>query len=246
MIMVGGRTFELVHEHKNAWNLDAFKERYSEVLDRYDFVVGDWGYNQLRLRGFFRDSNAKGAKDTLISSLQDYLQEYCNFGCGFFVLERAQGKNSSFIPTILETPSWEGNDNSLSKDGVEHEPAPTTTMKYSDRKPYAWRENQSPHRLSGRHAATSSSGSDTQPKTETVRESESTNHTPKKTPHTTEHRKPSNSSSNGEMRPVNKKQVQAKKYRQEQHRQRNQRNDLGEYTKRSVPESRPAQRNRES
>jgi hypothetical protein len=119
-------------------------------------------------------------------------------------------------------------------------------MKYSDRKPYAWRENQSPHRLSGRHAATSSSGSDTQPKTETVRESESTNHTPKKTPHTTEHRKPSNSSSNGEMRPVNKKQVQAKKYRQEQHRQRNQRNDLGEYTKRSVPESRPAQRNRES
>ena len=27
-------------------------ERFSEVLARYDYIVGDWGYEQLRLRGF--------------------------------------------------------------------------------------------------------------------------------------------------------------------------------------------------
>ncbi len=33
--------------------LNSLGERFSEVLARYDYIVGDWGYEQLRLRGFF-------------------------------------------------------------------------------------------------------------------------------------------------------------------------------------------------
>jgi len=92
VIWVGGRAFELIQEHKDAWKPEAFKERYSEVLDRYDYIVGDWGYNQLRLKGFFKEGNSKATKDSVIASLQDYLQEYCNFGCAYFVLERQPAK----------------------------------------------------------------------------------------------------------------------------------------------------------
>jgi len=88
LINIGGRIFELVHDHKGGWNPEAFRERYSEVLDRYDYVIGDWGYNQLRLKGFFRDNHPKATKDTAIGHLVDYLQEYCNFGCAYFVLKR--------------------------------------------------------------------------------------------------------------------------------------------------------------
>ncbi|MBB6679759.1 YutD family protein, partial [Cohnella lubricantis] len=59
MYMAGGNTYTLVHEHKNGWNPEAFRERFSEVLERYDYVVGDWGYNQLRLRGFYKDQQPK-------------------------------------------------------------------------------------------------------------------------------------------------------------------------------------------
>lgn len=95
MITIGGRTFELVLDHKGGWNPEAFRERYSEVLDRYDYVIGDWGYNQLRLKGFYRDDHPRATKDTAIGHLVDYLQEYCNFGCSYFVLRRVQGDRRS-------------------------------------------------------------------------------------------------------------------------------------------------------
>ncbi|MEF3304384.1 YutD family protein [Paenibacillus sp. GYB003] len=88
MIHIGSKTYELVQEHKNGYNFEAFRDRFSEVLERYDYIVGDWGYSQLRLKGFFKESNKHGNKDTCASGIQDYLNEYCNFGCAYFILRK--------------------------------------------------------------------------------------------------------------------------------------------------------------
>jgi len=90
--MAGGNAYRLVRNHKNGWNPEAFRERYCDVLERYDYIVGDWGYNQLRLKGFFRDNHPRANKDTAISGLMDYLSEYCNFGCAWFVLAKVDRK----------------------------------------------------------------------------------------------------------------------------------------------------------
>lgn len=94
MIQIANRTYDVIIDHKNGWKPEAFRERFSEVLERYDYIVGDWGYNQLRLRGFFRDNHPKATKESSISSVQDYLNEYCNFGCAYFILERLSAKQS--------------------------------------------------------------------------------------------------------------------------------------------------------
>ncbi len=88
MITVQNHTFEIIKEEKNGFNEEAFKARYSEILNKYDYIVGDWGYNQLRLKGFFDDQNQKASYDTKISTLDEYIFEYCNFGCAHFVLKR--------------------------------------------------------------------------------------------------------------------------------------------------------------
>jgi uncharacterized protein YutD len=75
-------------DHKDGWNPEAFRGRYSEVLERYDYIVGDWGYSQLRLKGFYRDNHPKVNRDTAISGMVDYINEYCNFGCAHFVLKK--------------------------------------------------------------------------------------------------------------------------------------------------------------
>jgi uncharacterized protein YutD len=80
--------YRLVHNYRNAFNVEKLAERYSDILARYDYVVGDWGYEQLRLKGFFRSNNQQGFMDQKIDTLVDYLYEFCNFGCPFFVLER--------------------------------------------------------------------------------------------------------------------------------------------------------------
>jgi uncharacterized protein YutD len=96
MIHIGNRTYELVTEHKDAWNFEVCRDRFSEVLERYDYIVGDWGYNQLRLRGFFKENHPKATKESSIAFLQDYLNEYCNFGCAYFIIEKVPNKNGAF------------------------------------------------------------------------------------------------------------------------------------------------------
>jgi uncharacterized protein YutD len=88
LVQVQNNTYELIEDVKEGFQEEAFKARYSEILNKYDYIVGDWGYNQLRLKGFFEDQNNRSTYDTKISTLQEYLFEYCNFGCAYFVLRK--------------------------------------------------------------------------------------------------------------------------------------------------------------
>ncbi len=90
VISIGNTTYELIDELKDGFNEEAFRARYSDILAKYDYIVGDWGYEQLRLKGFFDDKNQKASFDTKISTLSEYLYEYCNFGCAYFVLKKVK------------------------------------------------------------------------------------------------------------------------------------------------------------
>jgi uncharacterized protein YutD len=88
MICINNLCYEIVDEERNGFNEEAFRARYSEILTKYDYIVGDWGYGQLRLRGFFDDQNQKSTFDTKIGTVSEYLYEYCNFGCAYFVAKK--------------------------------------------------------------------------------------------------------------------------------------------------------------
>lgn len=91
LIRTQAGTYEVMEENRDGWNPEAFKERYSDILDKYDYIVGDWGYGQLRLRGFYSDANRKVPFEQRISALDEYLHEFCNFGCPYFVLQKVKG-----------------------------------------------------------------------------------------------------------------------------------------------------------
>ena len=88
MVTIQGQAYEVIENFREGWNVEAFRQRYADILARYDYIVGDWGYGQLRLKGFFDDSRPKVPFSQKISSLGEYLQEYCNFGCPYFVLKK--------------------------------------------------------------------------------------------------------------------------------------------------------------
>lgn len=90
--MLAKRHYRLVSDYREGFDAEKLAERYSEVLARYDYIVGDWGYEQLRLKGFFSETNKRVLPEQRIDTLQDYLYEYCNFGCAYFVIERIGGK----------------------------------------------------------------------------------------------------------------------------------------------------------
>lgn len=87
--------FDLVETFKEGFDITAFNQRFSEILTKFDYIVGDWGNEQLRLRGFYKDDKANESEEK-ISRLEEYLLEYCNYGCAYFVLENLQPRCASF------------------------------------------------------------------------------------------------------------------------------------------------------
>ena len=82
----------LLENVKNAFDVTVFTQRFSDILLKYDYIVGDWGNEQLRLKGFYKEEMQGKTKTPYIGYLDDYLKEYCNFGCAYFVLENPNPK----------------------------------------------------------------------------------------------------------------------------------------------------------
>ena len=53
MIKVEEQYFELIEEYEIV-SMRKHLARYSDILNKYDYVVGDFGYDQLRLKGFIK------------------------------------------------------------------------------------------------------------------------------------------------------------------------------------------------
>ena len=95
MIKVNSFYFEIIEEYRECFDETLFANRYADILDKYDYIVGDFGYDQLRLKGFYKDSNKKAELSKRFSTIQDYLLEYCNFGCPYFILKNVTTENQN-------------------------------------------------------------------------------------------------------------------------------------------------------
>lgn len=90
LITIDKTQYKIVENHDSGFSEEKIEERYNNVLEKYDYIVGDWGYDQLRFKGFYEDERKESTLDNRISHLEDYLLEYCNFGCAYFVLEKVK------------------------------------------------------------------------------------------------------------------------------------------------------------
>lgn len=93
VVTIGGdKVFHIVQNFREGFNAEKLEQRFSDVFDKYDYIVGDWGFEQLRLKGFFSTSRKKMDATSKIDHLEDYLNEFCNFGAPYFVLRRIRTK----------------------------------------------------------------------------------------------------------------------------------------------------------
>lgn len=81
-------TYEIIKDNRNAFTEESFKSRYTDYFYDYDYVVGDWAYDKLRLKGFYDDDNPKANDINKISTLDTYLEDRCAYGCKYFVAKK--------------------------------------------------------------------------------------------------------------------------------------------------------------
>ncbi len=85
---LANNSFEIIKNYKDGYNKDEFLNKCTDYFNDFDYIVGDWAYGKLRLKGFY-DINNKKCKDfNNIDNLDTYLKENCAFECAYFVAKR--------------------------------------------------------------------------------------------------------------------------------------------------------------
>lgn len=79
-------SFELIFNYKDAFDKELFLEKYVAIFDDKPFIIGDIAYEKLRLSGFILSKDNTNPKN--INNVEDYILEFCNLGCPFFILQR--------------------------------------------------------------------------------------------------------------------------------------------------------------
>lgn len=87
-IVLNNNEYELIEEYKDAFNLEEITSLYTDYFYDYDYILGDYAYNKLRLKGFY-DNNNKKAKDiNRYDYIKEYIQQYCAYDCRYFVIKK--------------------------------------------------------------------------------------------------------------------------------------------------------------
>lgn len=80
--------YEIITNYKNGYNKEELTDKYTDYFNDFDYIVGDWAYGKLRLKGFYNKSNKKCKEINNFENLDKYLKENCAFDCAYFVAKR--------------------------------------------------------------------------------------------------------------------------------------------------------------
>lgn len=87
-IILNNTKYLVVKNYNDALDEDALKEKMTEYFENFDYVVGDWAYGKIRLKGFYDSTNKSVKNINDIKNLDDYINNYCAYGCKYFVLKK--------------------------------------------------------------------------------------------------------------------------------------------------------------
>ena len=88
MVKVGDYSFEIIENNREAFNEEEFVNLFTEYFYDYDYIVGDFAYNKLRLKGFYDDNNKKSKSYNRISNKDVYIEKNCAYNCKYYVLKK--------------------------------------------------------------------------------------------------------------------------------------------------------------
>lgn len=88
IIKIEDKEYEIITNYKNGYSEEAFLNRCTDYFYDFDYIVGDWAYGKLRLKGFYDKKNNKCKDINNFDNLENYLKENCAFDCAYFVAKR--------------------------------------------------------------------------------------------------------------------------------------------------------------
>lgn len=86
--IINDKKYELIINYKDAFELDEVSNKLTEYFDDFDYIIGDWSYGKLRLKGFCKKDNPRFREFNDYLKKDEYLKRDCANECKYFILEK--------------------------------------------------------------------------------------------------------------------------------------------------------------
>lgn len=87
-IILDDMNYELETNIANCFELEEIKDLFTDYFHDYDYIVGDYAYSKLRLKGFYNSDNKNVKEINNIDNLDTYIKNQCAYNCKYFVLKK--------------------------------------------------------------------------------------------------------------------------------------------------------------
>ncbi len=87
-MIINNQKYRVLENYKNALDEEQVKAKFTDYFEKYDYVIGDWAFGSLRLKGFCKPNNKIFNKINDFKTKDDYLKEHCVVDCKYFILEK--------------------------------------------------------------------------------------------------------------------------------------------------------------
>lgn len=84
--------YKVIKDEDKTVNVSMLNEMMTDYFNSYDYIVGDWAYSKLRLKGFNKKNNKFYKEINDYNKLDSYIKNNCAYGCKYFVLEKLENK----------------------------------------------------------------------------------------------------------------------------------------------------------
>ena len=87
-IKIRNKEYKVVKDYGETLNSLDLEEIITDYYDNFDYIVGDWAYGKVRLKGFYKHNNKNVKNYNDYNNIDDYILNKCAYGCKHFILEK--------------------------------------------------------------------------------------------------------------------------------------------------------------
>ena len=81
----------IIEENINdCFDIDVVNNLLTEYFFDFDYILGDFSYDKVRLKGFCDKENKRFSKINDIYNLKNYIEDYCAYNVNYFLLKKVK------------------------------------------------------------------------------------------------------------------------------------------------------------
>ena len=100
-IVINDIEYEIIRNDKDCINKKELEEKITDYFDEYDYIMGDFAYDKVRLKGYYNSDNKMAKKINDIKYLDDYIENYCSYGARIFLLKNLSIRHNTYYTKLF-------------------------------------------------------------------------------------------------------------------------------------------------